>query len=209
MYAKNTHDNQVLAANAQKDPQAFAAIFDAYYSDILRYVVRRTNNVSLAEDITSEVFIKALRGISKFEYQGVPISAWLYKIATNELRMHYRKRHYTTSLDELLELHGFEPLAEVDLAIELEDAQNLLNRQQLYIQAHQCITRLPVKYQEVLVLRFTENKKISEIAQILDKKEGTVKSLVSRGLQLLRKEIKLNGTQPFESECIVYGEGKK
>jgi RNA polymerase sigma-70 factor (ECF subfamily) len=72
---------------AKTDPQAFGELFDEYYDTIVRYVVRRTADVAVAQDITSEVFIKAFKHLLSFRWQGVLFSAWLYRIAMNELRM--------------------------------------------------------------------------------------------------------------------------
>lgn len=201
--------DQFLAEKAQKDPEAFGTIFDAYYPTILHYITRRTADVELAEDITAEVFIKALRGIQKYTWRGTPLVAWLYKIATNELRMYYRKKRYTSSLEALQEQHGFEMVDERDFVEDLINAQALLDRHQTFLNAQQHIAGLPIKYQEVLVLRFAENKKIPEIAQILNKKEGTIKSLLSRGLQLLRKNLELSAMQRSANHRIITSEGRK
>lgn len=202
------HD-QLLVEKAQKDPEAFGAIFDTYYPTILHYITRRTADVAVAEDITTEVFIKALHGIGTYAWRGTPLAAWLYKIATNELRMYYRKKHYISSLEALQEQHGFEIVDEKDFVEDLIDAQALLDRHQTFLNAQQHIAHLPIKYQEVLVLRFAENKKIPEIAQILGKKEGTIKSLLSRGLQLLRTQLTHSTMQRSTNRRIIASEGRK
>lgn len=201
--------DRLLVENAKTDPEAFGAIFDAYYPTILHYVARRTADIALAEDITAEVFIKALHGITAYTWQGTPLAAWLYKIATNELRTYYRKGSYTSSLEALQEQHGFEVVDDEDFVQELIDAQTLLDRHQTFLYAQRLIAHLPAKYQEVLVLRFAENKKIPEIAQILGKREGTIKSLLSRGLQLLRKQLTSSTTQRSAHHRIIAKEGRK
>lgn len=199
---------QTLINQAKTSPEAFGVIFDMHYQKILAYTVRRVGNVTVAEDIVAETFIKALKGLPKFRWQGVPIEAWLFRIATNEIRMHFRKSRFVASLDELHEQDGYEPPADYDLVQEAMEAQEKLERHRAFLHAQKCIQNLPPKYQDVLILRFVEQKKISEIAQILDKRQGTVKSLLSRGLVHLRKELVADYMQPDSSKRIVQGEGR-
>lgn len=209
--SKTTHDLEAerqLIERAKNDASAFGEIFDMYYPAILNYVIRRTGNVAIAQDITSEVFISALNGLPKFKWQGVPISAWLYKIATNELRMHYRKSRHTTSLDEMYETIGFEPVDDKDIEVELQAAQEHIERQRNFRRAQALIAQLPLKYQEVIALRFGEQKKIQEIAEILGKREGTIKSLLSRGLKRLRTGLEQQNMQPDQRKRIMSDEGR-
>ena len=201
---------QCLIEQTKADPDAFGIIFDTHYHMILRYTTRRTGDVSVAQDITSEVFFKALKNIQKFTWQGVPISAWLYRIATNELRMYYRTTKYTTSLDELRENSDFEPIEERDFVKELEQAQFEIDRQNEFILAQKLIDQLRIPYQEVIALRFGEKKKISEIAEILGKREGTVKSLLSRAMKKLSQEMQKSSrnVQPTNMTSIIKDEGQ-
>lgn len=182
---------RALIEQAKTDPAAFGQIFDKYYPKILNYVARRTGDAALAQDITAEAFTKALSKLSGFRWRGVSIEAWLFTIATNELRMYFRGQRHYASLDELQERDGFEPIDQRDLHQELIDAQEQLERNQVFHAAQTILRGLPVKYQEVLALRFVEGKKLGDIATILQKPEGTVKSLLSRGLVLLRKQLKM------------------
>lgn len=197
---------RLLVKQAKTDPAAFGQIFDTYYPVILNYTIRRTSDGAAAQDITAETFKKALAKLSTFTWRGVSIEAWLFAIATNELRMHFRKQRHHASLEELRENEGFEPVADTDLQLELIEAQERLERRQAFRRAQRVLLKLPVKYQEVIALRFVEGKKTSEIAAILRKPEGTVKSLLSRGLNLVRKEI---ATQPNSRRGIVSTEGTK
>lgn len=209
--AKNEHSleyQRLLVRRAQNDSAAFGELFDMYYPQILGYVARRTADVALAEDITSEVFIKALHGLSRFTWQGVPVSAWLYKIATNELRMYYRQKRHVSSLEELEEVAGFELADEKDFVEEIAEAQTAIERHKTFLRAQAHIARLPLKYQEVLMLRFAEQKKVQEISQIVGKREGTVKSLLSRGLALLRASLEQPAMQPSAQARIIASEGR-
>ncbi len=175
---------RALVEKAKDDPDAFGALYDAYYSQILGYVLRRTANVQAAEDIVSEVFFAALKNISRFRWRGVPFSAWLYRIANNKTATYFtRGRNGCVHLDDVPESDlGSTSSAEE----EVTNAEAELNRHQQYLALHENMRRLDIKYQEVIALRFFENKQVNEISAILGKREGTVKSLLHRGLDRLR-----------------------
>jgi RNA polymerase sigma-70 factor (ECF subfamily) len=197
-----------LVERAKTDPEAFGRLFDAYYPAILGYTVRRVGEVAAAEDIVADTFMKALRGLPRFAWRGMSIQSWLYAIATNEIRIHFRKHKFTASLEALFEEQGFEPEDEYDLVAELEAAEARLERQTAFRLAQRCLLQLPLKYQEVLVLRFTEGKKVAEIALIVGKREGTVKSLLSRGLARMRTIMAAQPVQPIATPRIIPGEGR-
>jgi RNA polymerase sigma factor (sigma-70 family) len=176
-----------LITRAQNNPEAFGKIFDMYYRPILGYTVRRTANIEIARDITSEVFLKAFKNIHSFRWRGVSISSWLYRIASNEIISYFRKNKYhPDSLDELYEVAGFDPAEQKELQEEIIQAEEELERNKEFIKIQKVLTSLPTHYQEVIALRYFESKTIKEISAILNKKEGTVKSLLSRGIILLR-----------------------
>lgn len=184
---------------AKKNPAAFGVIFEAYYPAILRYALHRTGNAAAADDITSEVFFKALNKISSFKWAGVPFSAWLYRIAGNEIIDYYR-RHSRDPYSYDDPEKGYEVPDKgsgSDMEKELIDAQDEIDSNKKYLEVKDALKTLPVKYQEVLVLRFMEEKKISEIAEVLGKSEGTIKSLISRGTERLKKYF-YGKTQPLE-----------
>ena len=179
---------QALIERAKKDPQAFGYLFDRYFPDILAYVLRRVGKWNDAQDITSEVFLKARKGLWRFRWQGIAFSAWLYRIATNEVGIYFRRAgRAPLSLNQLMEESGFEPATGQELIREKLEAERQLERHRDCLNARSKIATLPIKYQDVISLRFFERKSVKEIAVILGKKEGTVKSLLSRGLQRLRK----------------------
>jgi RNA polymerase sigma-70 factor (ECF subfamily) len=174
-----------LVEKAKGDTEAFGDLYDRYYSRIFGYVLRRTASVSTAQDITSDVFFKALSNLRQFQWRGLPFSAWLYRIAAHEIAGHYRKNnHWQLDYEEIPNKIGFSKPSAED---ELIEAEAELKRHQDFLSLHGNIAKLSVKYQEVITLRFFEHKQIKEIAQILGKREGTVKSLIHRGLGKLRK----------------------
>ena len=181
-------EEKELVRQAQKAPDAFAKLYDQYYPRIFGYVLRRSANLEAAQDITSETFLKALGKLWQFRWRNVSFSSWLYKIATNEINQYFRKAEYkkSVSLEELQE-QGFELLSSHDPENELIEAQEKLEQHQEFLEIQRKIVRLPAKYQEVITLRFFEKKQIKEIAEILGKREGTIKSLLHRAVEKLRE----------------------
>lgn len=200
------HEEQLVKSATGGNHAAFGELYDAHYERILRYCLRRTGVVAVAEDMTSEVFMKAWRSIGSFRPRGVPFGAWLYKIATNEIRMYYRSGKYrTVSLDELCDEQGYEPVSDSDIEQEAIVAQELVESKQQFQYALQLIQQLPLKYQEVLTLRYVEHKKLTEIATITGRKVGTVKSLLSRGIAKLRGEMQPSASYRItRSEDLLY-----
>jgi RNA polymerase sigma-70 factor (ECF subfamily) len=184
----NGLDEKELLVRARHCPEAFGWLYNQNYAAILNYCLRRTGDVELAQDITAETFVKALKNIGRFEWRGNgSFSAWLYRIAGNELASYFRKKTYKAiSLEYLRVSQGFEPVASYELEAELIAAQEELTRHQEFLACRQQISQLPLKYQEAIALRFFAGKNLKEIAEIIGKPEGTVKSLLHRGLRKLR-----------------------
>ena len=176
---------KALVLKAQEDVKAFGELYDEYYARIFNYVLRRTASVESAQDITSEVFFKALKNIKRFRWRGISLSSWLYRIATNETTNYFRNNRHAQCDVEAVSNNG--NIANPSIEAELITAEAELKRNEEFLALHQNIARLSVKYQEVLTLRFFENKPLREIGEILGKREGTVKSLLHRGLKQLKK----------------------
>jgi RNA polymerase sigma-70 factor (ECF subfamily) len=182
MHALNEKE---LLKQIKRDPQAFSLIYDDHYNSIFSYVFRRLGNYDIAKDVAAETFLKAYQKIGMFEWRNVPISAWLFRIASNEINLYFRHSKYAPACLDDTNLHSHLPYEE---GIETEKAamEKALRENQEFLTIHKELLRLDVKYQEVIALRFFEEKSIKEISTILSKKEGTVKSLLSRGLDKLR-----------------------
>jgi RNA polymerase sigma-70 factor (ECF subfamily) len=198
------NEEKELIKLAQKDPEVLAKVYGQYYPKIFGYALKRTANLEIAQDITSETFFKALKKLWQFRWRNISFSSWLHKIATNEINLYFRRGKYkSASLDELQEL-GFELVSLHNPEAEIIEAQEKLKQHQDFIVCQQKIGQLDIKYQEVITLRFFEQKQIKEISEILGKSDGTIKSLLHRGLEKLRasmnEEIK---TQPFAESRII------
>lgn len=180
-------DEKELVKQAQKDPKAFGILYDFCYEPILRYALKRTAHLQASEDIAAEVFFKAYKKLWQFKWQDRPFSAWLYKIATNEINDYFKNGQKApvpaAFIEELEHLAVTKETPEWE-ALLAEDGQRLEEETK---RLYKAVQALPVKYQEVLALRYFEEKSVRETCEILGKKEGTVKSLISRGIDMLEK----------------------
>lgn len=175
-------EEKKLVENAKKDIEAFCQLYDLYYPRIFGYILKRVANLEIAQDVASETFLKSMGNIQKFKWKGISFASWLYRIASNEIANHFRKSKYRkVSLDKIPSL-----VATSNPAEDFIRAESELKKQKEFLELHQKISQLPILYQEVIVLRFFEKKKIKEISEILGKREGTVKSLLHRGLKKLK-----------------------
>ncbi len=156
-------------AAAQADPQRFLEIYDRYFHRVWAYVFRRARNRAEAEDVTSEVYRRALENHGGYEWRGAPIIAWQMRIASNILADRWQK----TSTDS-----AGDPPETAGPDIDLE------RRAMLF----QLVDRLPEAQRRVIELRYVEERSLLEIARTLGKTEGAVKQLQRRALEHLREE---------------------
>ena len=163
---------RALVEAAKGDPARFAALYDAHFERIYAFIARRVRDRAVAEDLTAEVFRHALAGIGAFEWRDVPFSAWLYRIAANEISDYVRK----SARERETVLAGEPARDEID-AIE--------RRASLF----RLVDRLPADQRRVIVMRFAEEKSIREVATDLGRSEGAVKQLQWRALQTLRAQM--------------------
>jgi len=172
--------DSALIARAKEDPEAFGLLYERYVGSIYNYIYYRTSNHHDAEDLTARTFYRALKHVSRYVDRGAPFSAWLYRIAHNLVANWHRdrSRRQIISLDELVmrALKREEPAA---LAEEREEQALLL----------QAVHRLPPERQQLLILKFTEQMSNAEIAEVMERTEGAIKSLYHRTLVALRKEL--------------------
>jgi len=174
-----------LIKRAQHNREAFGELYEIYYLRIFNFALKRTANVQLAMDITSSTFLKALKELKNFRWRDVPFAAWLYRVANNEINDYYRRQG---SREQRLE-DAAKLVDETQFSDEIAEAEEELGRHEEYLQLHKYVAELPLKYQEVITLKFFEKKKIREMVDILGIKEGTIKSLLHRGLEKLRERM--------------------
>lgn len=181
------HDREIIQL-IKADKQNFALLFDQYFVPVKKYILRRVGNYDISCDIIAETFLKAYLNIEKFEYRGISLKVWIYRIATNEANLYFRSRKYTAVNIESLRDFNSHSLQTTQQE-EKEAWEKELEANRNFKQAQHIINRLPIKYAEVLSLRFFENTSIKEIAEILNKPEGTIKSLCARGLAKVREQM--------------------
>jgi RNA polymerase sigma-70 factor (ECF subfamily) len=169
-------DERLRVEAARKDPGQFAALYEANFERVYAYVARRVTGRAEVEDLTSEVFRRALSGLHRYESRGAPFSAWLLRIAANAVVDRARRAgRRTPSAAELeLSLEPSEP--------ERVDAES---RARLF----RCVAELPSDQRRVIELRFGGERSIRQIAAELGRSEGAVKQLQLRALTALRKKI--------------------
>lgn len=180
-------EEMLLIEKAKTDPHSFGILYDKYYDSIYRYILHRTANIALAQDITSEVFTKVMKKLWSFRWRNVVFSAWLFKIANNEINSYFRKNKIN-----FVDIEDYtEKLTEKDQNADfyLNREENDLIEKTAFLKLHNLIRELDQKYQEVIILRYFEEKSLKEVSAILSKSEGTVKSLLHRGIMKLKKTI--------------------
>jgi RNA polymerase sigma factor (sigma-70 family) len=180
--------DRTLVSAARSDPEAAGQLFDRHYPEVLRYIYHSTVDRAVAEDLTSNVFFHAFRRLGLFRWRGIPFRAWLYRIATNEIRMHYRRQKRAFAL-----VAGPIALEHPDDAASAPTTAPGLDEYRLL---HTALVRLKPKYRTAIVLRYFEDKSLSEICQITNCRLGTVKSLLHRGLSQLKTALVPMGVLP-------------
>ena len=162
-------------AAAQHDRSAFAPIYERYIDQIFAYVLSMTRDRELAEDVTAATFAKAIEELPRFEFRGVPYSAWLYRVATNLVHRQRRRRGWV-ELNPHLPDDGPGPglLAEVAASSEALRA---------------AVALLPGDQRQAVLLRFGADLRNREIGEIMGRSEGAVKLLTFRALTTLRRRL--------------------
>ncbi len=169
-----------LVRRAQSgDSEAFAQLYDASLDRVYRYVFFRVSDAQMAEDITSQVFLKAWENLDGYKTKGAPFIAWLYTIARNLVIDHYRTRKETVPLEEAVPLpaDGQNVGEQVETRFELQAMREAL----------QFLTE---DQQQVLIMKFIGGLSTDDIAKMMDKREGAVRALQMRALQTLSKYMK-------------------
>ena len=180
-----TEERRLVEA-AQQDRACFGDVYERYFELVYGYVARRVRDRAATEDLTSEVFRKALANIDRFRWTGAPFGAWLLRIASNVIadRANRQKKdgvRVDEPADSLLAARDASRTSESQQA-QLEDAE----RRAWVIRQ---VDELPDDQRRVVRMRFAEEKSIKQIADELGRSEGAIKQLQFRALQSLRKEL--------------------
>lgn len=167
-------EERLLVQAAQNDPAKFGDLYDLHFERIYAFIARRVHNRDKAEDLTSEVFHKALASLKSYEFRGVPFAAWLYRIAANIVFDHSRRG----ARERLTTENSAEPSSK-------PEQEAIASRARLF----RLVEKLPAEQRRVVFARFVEQWSIREIAQQLGKSEGAVKQLQFRALEKLRSQM--------------------
>lgn len=178
-------DFDQLVRQAKTQREAFAALYDRYFPLVHRYCKRRLLDCAVADDLSAEVFLSVAQTIRRFAgTTEADFRRWLYRIATNEINAHLRKRHRRQTLFERACAHGWwsdrvAGESAADVAIQNDQAPGLL----------QAIARLTPREQTVITLRFWEGMSYEEVGQIINTRAATVRVIASRAIQSLRDKL--------------------
>jgi len=172
-------DERLLVEAAQNDPGKFDALYELHFERVYAYAASRVRDRATAEDVTSEVFHKALAHLNQYEWRGVSFAAWLLRIASNAIADQFRRgaREFPSPDDP--------PELETSPALQASELRVIENRARLF----RLVGNLPDAQKQVIHQRFVEQRSIREVAQKLRKTEGAIKQLQLRALQSLRAQM--------------------
>ncbi|RFC53788.1 RNA polymerase sigma factor [Brumimicrobium aurantiacum] len=181
------HSDQMLLQErnwiemAKKDPKEFAPLYKKYHEQIFRYIYQRMDDKQAASDVTSQVFLKAIKNLKRFEFRGLPLSSWLYRIAKSELNQSFRdnKAKRTINIDN----------TQVATFMEVfEEETNNINKKRLF----NALKELNSTDLQLIELRYFEGRPYREIGEIISAKENNAKVKTFRALEKLKKSFNKN-----------------
>jgi len=170
--------NALVTLAQQGDAEAFGLVYDRYVDQIYRYLYYRVGSHALAEDLTSETFLRALRRIDSFTYTGKDIGAWFTTIARNLVTDHVKSSRFKleVSTADMLDADRGDDGIEAQVIARLQNAVLL-----------DAVRRLKPEQQECIVLRFLQGLNVAETAGVMGRTEGAVKQLQLRAVRALAK----------------------
>ncbi|UCC60964.1 MAG: sigma-70 family RNA polymerase sigma factor [Dehalococcoidia bacterium] len=171
--------DEIIARQIRKrDPEAWARIYEEFFPRIYRFIALKVRNRTEAEDLTEQVFLKALEASPSFKWRGAPISSWLFRIAHNQVIDYYRtdKSRRLLPLDESLASDGIDPEKAAETNWEVR-------------QAIIAVSELTQAQRNVIELRFAGGLSTAEVAKVLGKRQGAVKALQHSAIAALRKKL--------------------
>ncbi len=167
-----------LVERAKSDADAFGELYEQYFGQIYRFVYSRMRDQDAAEDVTSEVFFKALRAIGRYKPSGHPFSAWLYQISVNAIADHYRAKKPASNLDDAIGVADPQQPLDERVADRADAAR-----------VWAAIDSLPEQQRTAITLKLGEDLKLADIGVVMGKSEGAIKLLIHRGMIGLRARL--------------------
>ncbi|MGH2581404.1 MAG: RNA polymerase sigma factor [Anaerolineales bacterium] len=172
-----TSEIHIVKSAVKGDENAFGELYDTYVDSIYRFIYLRVEDQQTAEDITSNVFLKAWEKLGGYKQRGVPFRAWLFRIARNAVIDHYRTRKETAPLEAVV--NTYDP-----------DARSVSEKVSVRMEAEKVVEvmqQLTHDQRNVLTLKLVHGLNTKEVARALGKRQGAVRALQMRGLQALAK----------------------
>lgn len=182
---KEIAEELIILEKAKTNPRHFAWLYEKHYKQVFLFIYRRTANHDLTGDLCSQVFLKALNNLHKYEYRGLPFIAWLLRVSSNEVNMHFRKHKNDRTVS--LEDAGLYRLSE-----EIETSDRHLKSDAII----NCLDELKEDEITLLELRYFENHSVREVAYILNESESNIKVKTHR----IIKKLKLIVGERFNDE---------
>ncbi len=178
----SSDEARLIQQAKERDPAAFAEIYDRYQPPIYRYIFHRVDDVATAEDLTGEVFARLVERIDHFTYRGRPLLTWLYTLARN-LFADYRRQAQQASMLPLDE----------QLVAETDELEQATERELAQRRMAAALPYLTEDQRQVIILKFIKGLDNAEVALTLGKSVGAVKSLQYRAMAALRRILERNG----------------
>ncbi len=165
------------------DAEAFAQLYDRYVDQTFGYILRRVGHRQTAEDLTGDVFLRAYRRLSTFQWQGVDLGAWIMTIARNRVHDHFKSAKFRLerSTDVIVESPA-EPSA--------DDPERVAVARDMARALGQALEQLKDEHREVIELRFVHNLSVAETAEVMNRSVGACKALQYRALRALEDEVR-------------------
>lgn len=189
---ERAEEQRLLRQAKRGDAEAFAQLYRAHVQTIFRYIYYRVSDTLLAEDMTGDVFTRALKDIGGYQERGKPFVAWLYSIAHARIVDHYRRagrRPAESDLDDAV------------VPVESNMDSSMLRRQAAQ-ELRKAIAKLTDDQQQVIILRFIEGYRLEQVAQVMGKNANAIKALQHRALRSLANRLQRAG---FDAESILAG----
>jgi RNA polymerase sigma-70 factor, ECF subfamily len=169
------------------DAAAFADLYDRYVDQVFAYVYRRVGHRQLAEDLVGDVFLRAYRRLSSFEWQGVDLGAWIITIARNRVHDHFKSARFR--LERATEEVRDDPGSSGTTS---DDPERVAVARDLARSLGEALERLKPDHREVIELRFIHDMSVAETAAVLERSVGATKALQYRALRSLAGEVSDN-----------------
>ncbi len=188
-------NEEVIVEKAKTDDVAFEQLYYHYFPKIYSYVIKRVGSREVAEDIVSDVFMKAFANLKKYQSRGFSFGAWLYRIATNALTDHYRKgaRHPEDQNEDALQNQATEERADDAAKVKTDRAA-----------IEKVLSNLPERYSQAVYLRYFAEMEIYEVAEIMKVSKAHASVLIHRSLESFKREAARTGIKFFSFFSFIF-----